>query len=104
MKKLLTLTMVIFMAISIHAQDNSEELYLIFEFMKVNDEQGSNYLEVEVVNMWPNRLIGDRKLPKEERFTKTNINKFEAEDAEKYLRASGLLGPVILRKIESKRL
>ncbi len=61
---------------------------------------GLNSLEVEVVNMWPNRLIGDRKLPKEERFTKTNINKFDAEDAEKYLRASGLLGPIKLRKIE----
>ena len=35
------------MAVSIHAQDNSSDLYLIFEFMKVNDEQGSNYIEVE---------------------------------------------------------
>ena len=61
---------------------------------------GLNSLEIEVVNMWPNRLIGDRKLPKEERFTKTNINKFDAEDAEKYLRASGLIGPIKLRKIE----
>ena len=36
----------------------------------------------------------------EERFTKTNINKFDAEDAEKYLRASGLSGPIKIRKIE----
>ena len=55
---------------------------------------GENTLKVEVVNMWPNRLIGDGKLPKKERLTKTNINKFNTKDAEKYLRKSGLLGPV----------
>ena len=60
---------------------------------------GMNNLEVEVVNMWPNRLIGDSKLPKKDRLTRTNVKKFEAEDSEKYLRASGLLGPVILKKI-----
>jgi len=63
---------------------------------------GKNKLEVEVVNMWPNRLIGDSRLPEENRLTKTNINKFEAEDSEKYLRTSGLLGPVILRKIDNQ--
>lgn len=55
---------------------------------------GTNELELEVVNMWVNRLIGDGKLPKDERLTKTNINKFDAPDAEKYLRVSGLMGPV----------
>lgn len=57
---------------------------------------GTNQLEVEVVNMWPNRLIGDAGLPPEQRFTKTNINKFNGPDREKYLRESGLLGPVKL--------
>ncbi len=47
MKKLLSLVLVIIMAASIHAQDNSQQLYLLFEFMKVSDEQGSNYFEVE---------------------------------------------------------
>jgi len=48
------------------------------------------------VNLWPNRLILDGRLPKNERLTKTNVDKFEAEDAEKYLRRSGLMGPVKL--------
>jgi hypothetical protein len=55
---------------------------------------GTNELEVEVVNMWVNRLIGDGKLPADQRQTKTNINKFNAPDAEKYLRVSGLAGNV----------
>lgn len=63
---------------------------------------GANKLQVEVVNLWPNRLIGDSKLPEAERFTKTNINKFEADDAESLLRISGLLGPVQLQLIEQK--
>jgi len=57
-------------------------------------EKGKNKLEVEVVNMWVNRLIGDGKLQPGQRLTKTNINKFNAPDAEKYLRVSGLMGPV----------
>jgi hypothetical protein len=57
---------------------------------------GENTLEIEVVNLWPNRLIGDGKLPPDKRITKTNINKFDAPDAEKLLRVSGLLGPVKL--------
>jgi len=55
---------------------------------------GTNRLEVEVVNMWPNRLIGDADLPVEKRLTKTNVSKFNVSDREKYLRESGLLGPV----------
>lgn len=55
---------------------------------------GVNELEVEVVNMWVNRLIGDGKLSVDQRLTKTNINKFNAPDADKYLRVSGLMGPV----------
>ncbi len=55
---------------------------------------GNNDLEVEVVNLWPNRLIGDAKLPIEQRLTKTNINKFNAKDGESFIRESGLLGPV----------
>ena len=37
----------------------------------------SNELEIEVANCWPNRLIGDGLLPKEERRTFTNINTYE---------------------------
>jgi hypothetical protein len=57
---------------------------------------GINQLEVEVVNLWPNRLIGDAGLPAEQRLTKTNINKFNGPDRENYLRESGMLGPVRL--------
>lgn len=57
-------------------------------------KEGFNKLEIEVVNLWPNRLIGDGKLPLNQRLTKTNINKFNGKDAENYLRESGLLGPV----------
>ncbi len=61
---------------------------------------GDNQLEVEVVNLWPNRLIGDSRLPREERRTHTNIKKFEQPGSEKYLRESGLLGPVVLHFIQ----
>lgn len=55
---------------------------------------GNNTLEVEVVNMWPNRLIGDSRLPVSQRRTRTNIKKFEQPGAEQLLRPAGLLGPV----------
>jgi hypothetical protein len=57
---------------------------------------GNNNLEEEVVNLWPNRLIGDSKLPAEKRLTKTNVVKFEDAESGKLLRESGLLGPVKL--------
>ena len=60
-------------------------------------KSGNNLLEVDVTNLWANRLIGDGKLPKGERRTQTNIIKFDAPDAEQYLRVSGLLGPVKLQ-------
>jgi hypothetical protein len=53
----------------------------------------SNQLEVEVVNFWPNRIIGDDALPKEQRLTQTNIRKLTKAAA---LMPSGLLGPVQL--------
>ncbi|ANH84122.1 glycoside hydrolase family 2 [Niabella ginsenosidivorans] len=64
----------------------------------ITDEikQGENILSVDVVNLWANRLIGDRGLPAEQRLTRTNIVKFETDGAEKLLRVSGLLGPVQL--------
>jgi hypothetical protein len=64
-------------------------------------KDGINALEVEVVNMWPNRLIGDARLPQAQRLTKTNVNKFEAADGETFLRESGLLGPVKILMIDA---
>jgi len=49
-----------------------------------------NILEIQVVNLWPNRLIGDAALPVDKRLTHTNIE-FK-KDAP--LLPSGLLGPV----------
>ena len=50
-----------------------------------------NNLEIEVVNFWPNRIIGDQSLPPEKRFTRTNIRKLTKDTP---LMDSGLLGPV----------
>ncbi len=50
-----------------------------------------NTLEIDVVNLWPNRLIGDTFFPEEEQFTKTNIRKFTKATE---LLPSGLIGPV----------
>lgn len=60
-------------------------------------QPGENKLEVEVVNMWVNRLIGDGMLSSGQSLTKTNINKFD-KNAGQYLRLSGLLGPVTLHQ------
>lgn len=54
---------------------------------------GTNHLEIEVVNFWPNRIIGDASLLREERFTRTNIRKLTADTP---LMRSGLFGPVRL--------
>jgi hypothetical protein len=50
-----------------------------------------NRLEIEIVNFWPNRIIGDQSLPPEKRLTRTNIRKLTKSTA---LMDSGLLGPV----------
>jgi hypothetical protein len=50
-----------------------------------------NSLEIEVVNFWPNRIIGDQSLPPEKRLTRTNIRKLTKNTL---LMESGLLGPV----------
>lgn len=74
-----------------------------------------NTLEIEVVNLWPNRLIGDGRLPKEQRRTKTNVKTYEGKLPQEFicwgdahceerkktgepakLLPSGLLGPVRL--------
>ena len=58
---------------------------------------GENNLEIDVVNFWPNRIIGDQFLPVSKQFTKTNITAFKKDSP---LSISGLLGPVtILRTI-----
>jgi hypothetical protein len=60
---------------------------------------GENDLEITVVNLWPNRLIRDESLPKEQRLTDTNIHKFSPASP---LLSSGLMGPVNLL-VETRR-
>ncbi len=56
-------------------------------------KSGENKLQIEVVNFWPNRIIGDASLPNEQRLTQTNIRKLTAQTP---LEPAGLLGPVQL--------
>jgi hypothetical protein len=53
-------------------------------------DSGKNEVEIEVVGTWANRIIGDRKLPEEQR--KLHISRGPEGD----LHESGLLGPVRL--------
>lgn len=59
-------------------------------------KSGTNHLEIEVVNFWPNRIIGDASQLREQRFTRTNIRKLTAETP---LMKSGLFGPVKLLEL-----
>lgn len=47
MKKLLTLSLALLMAFSIHAQENAQPFYLLFEFMHVKSDKGNDYQQVE---------------------------------------------------------
>jgi hypothetical protein len=59
---------------------------------------GSNQLKIEVMNLWINRLVGDKRLPPDKRFTRTNISSFRnrLSTQESVIQAAGLLGPVRL--------
>jgi hypothetical protein len=52
---------------------------------------GRNSLELEVTNLWPNRIIGDAQPSATVAYTKTNIRKYRASSP---LFPSGLIGPV----------
>ena len=54
-------------------------------------KEGENTLEVEVVNCWRNRIIGEFSMPKKERFTYHSAADIEADSE---MQSSGLLGPV----------
>ena len=55
----------------------------------------ANTLEIEVANLWPNRMIGDAATP-DRKFTQTTYRPYKADDA---LLSSGLLGPVRVVKM-----
>lgn len=52
---------------------------------------GSNLLEIEVTNLWPNRIIGDLQPGAKQRITRTNIRSYRADSP---LLPSGLIGAV----------
>ena len=58
-------------------------------------KDGENLLEIEVANLWLNRLIGDASLPEEKRLTRTTVNPYKPTEP---LRKSGLFGPVCLER------
>jgi hypothetical protein len=62
---------------------------------------GENRLEIQVANLWPNRLIGDAALPKEQRVGWTTWNPFKKDDP---LFPSGLIGPVQLQVTKTNNL
>jgi len=68
-------------------------------------KEGENHLEIDVTNLWTNRLIGDSRLPKEKRLTGSNVQLFRETDKYRVfqgfspkdpLTPSGLIGPVRL--------
>jgi hypothetical protein len=54
---------------------------------------GDNDIELDVTNLWPNRIIGDLQPGVEHPITHTNIRKYTAASP---LLPSGLIGPVTL--------
>jgi hypothetical protein len=55
--------------------------------------QGENILEIEVVNTWRNRLIGDSQLPEGKKIVESRYSHWTVESP---LQPSGLLGPVAI--------
>jgi hypothetical protein len=62
---------------------------------------GANELEIDVINLWPNRRIGDASLPEEKRYTHSNIGfspiNPQNPPERSGLYTSGLLGPVVIQ-------
>jgi hypothetical protein len=62
---------------------------------------GNNRIELQVTNLWPNRIIGDLQPGVTVRYTRTNIRAYTADSA---LLPSGLAGPVKLETVYRLRL
>jgi hypothetical protein len=57
---------------------------------------GTNAIEVDVTNLWPNRLIGDAQDPNGKHYTWTNIRQYTKDSP---LLPSGMLGPVRIEPV-----
>ena len=54
-------------------------------------------LEIDVINLWANRVIGDLNLPPDQRIAKTHdAFRFDMLTKNTPLRESGLFGPVVI--------
>ena len=66
----------------------------------------ANELEIDVINLWPNRRIGDASLPEEKRYTHSNIAFSPINPANPPDRSglfpSGLLGPVMIQSVAAE--
>ena len=61
-------------------------------------KKGNNSIEIEVVNVFRNRITGDKSLPKEKRSTWLLVDSVTPQEE---LVPSGLLGPVSLERIKN---
>jgi hypothetical protein len=59
-------------------------------------QEGENKLEIKVVNVWRNRLTGDKTLPVEQRTTSVLVDNVKPEEE---MSSSGLLGPVTIQTV-----
>jgi len=57
---------------------------------------GPNKIEIEVVDLWRNQLIKDKKLPKDERYTWHLVDDINVDEEP---HSSGLLGPVTIEQV-----
>jgi hypothetical protein len=65
-------------------------------------QPAGNRLEIDVINLWANRVIGDLNRPKEKRITKTHdVFRFNMTAKTTPLPEAGLLGPVTLLRENS---
>ncbi len=60
-------------------------------------KEGTNTIEIEVVNLWRNKLIEDKKLPKEERYTWHLVDDIKKNEKP---HSSGLLGPITIEEAQ----
>jgi hypothetical protein len=61
---------------------------------------GENNLQVKVINLWPNRIIGDLQSGVTKKYTWCSYNGYKASSP---LLPSGLLGPVKIEEINSEQ-